>query len=62
MFFSTLGPFIAKRRTASIQEKYAQIGGGSPILKWTRLQVLKNMNSNVVIASKNYWYLCYRVR
>jgi len=38
MFFSTLGPFIAKRRTASIQEKYAQIGGGSPILKWTRLQ------------------------
>jgi len=37
-FQSTLGPMIAKRRTPAIQEKYAQIGGGSPILKWTRLQ------------------------
>lgn len=37
-FQDTLGPLIANRRTASIQEKYAQIGGGSPILKWTQLQ------------------------
>jgi len=34
----TLGKWIAKRRTSSIQEKYAEIGGGSPILKWTDLQ------------------------
>jgi hypothetical protein len=36
---SVLGPLIAKRRTPDIQEKYGQIGGGSPILKWTRKQV-----------------------
>lgn len=33
-----MGPWIAKRRTPSIQEKYAEIGGGSPIYKWTDLQ------------------------
>lgn len=38
-FWRVLGPYIAKRRTPDIQEKYGQIGGGSPILKWTRKQV-----------------------
>jgi ferrochelatase len=33
-----LGPFIAKRRTPKIQRHYQDIGGGSPILKWTELQ------------------------
>lgn len=35
-----LGPYIAKRRTPSIIEKYNEIGGGSPILEWTQKQVL----------------------
>lgn len=30
-----LGPYIAKRRTPKIQEQYKEIGGGSPIGKWT---------------------------
>ncbi|XP_046998753.1 ferrochelatase, mitochondrial [Schistocerca americana] len=34
----TLGPYIAKRRTPEVQKKYTEIGGGSPILKWTDLQ------------------------
>ncbi|KAG8318551.1 hypothetical protein J6590_001666 [Homalodisca vitripennis] len=34
----TLGPYIAKRRTPEVQKKYAEIGGGSPIFKWTNLQ------------------------
>ena len=34
-----LGPFIAKRRTPSIIEKYNEIGGGSPIYDWTKKQV-----------------------
>ncbi|XP_034245238.1 ferrochelatase, mitochondrial isoform X2 [Thrips palmi] len=34
----TLGPYIAKRRTPEVMKKYAEIGGGSPILKWTKLQ------------------------
>ena len=37
-FQSKLGPYIAKRRTPSIIEKYNEIGGGSPILKWTEKQ------------------------
>ncbi|XP_037945756.1 ferrochelatase, mitochondrial-like [Teleopsis dalmanni] len=35
---SKLGPWIAQRRTPDVQKKYTQIGGGSPILKWTKLQ------------------------
>ncbi|GAA5825206.1 hypothetical protein JCM11251_006143 [Rhodosporidiobolus azoricus] len=37
-FQSTIAPFIAKRRTPKIEQQYAAIGGGSPILKWTRAQ------------------------
>ena len=33
-----LGPFIADRRTKKIQQHYAEIGGGSPILAWTEEQ------------------------
>ncbi|MEX2536411.1 MAG: ferrochelatase [Trueperaceae bacterium] len=33
-----LGPFIAKRRTKSVQQNYQDIGGGSPILRWTEEQ------------------------
>lgn len=38
-FYRTLGPYIARRRTPDVMKKYAEIGGGSPILKWTKLQV-----------------------
>jgi protoporphyrin/coproporphyrin ferrochelatase len=37
-FQSQLGPFIARRRTPKVQARYAQIGGGSPILHWTQVQ------------------------
>jgi ferrochelatase len=37
-FQSALAPLIAKRRTPKIEKQYADIGGGSPILKWTRIQ------------------------
>lgn len=33
-----LGPFIANRRTKSVQQNYQDIGGGSPILEWTEEQ------------------------
>lgn len=33
-----MGPWIAKRRTPEVQSKYNEIGGGSPILKWTEKQ------------------------
>lgn len=37
-FQSYLAPLIAKRRTPKIEKQYTEIGGGSPILKWTRKQ------------------------
>lgn len=33
-----LAPFIATRRTPKIIEQYREIGGGSPIRKWTEIQ------------------------
>ncbi|CAG8043750.1 unnamed protein product [Penicillium salamii] len=35
---SYIGPLIAKRRTPKIQKQYAEIGGGSPIRKWSEYQ------------------------
>lgn len=37
-FQQQLGSFIARRRTRAVQARYQQIGGGSPLLAWTRLQ------------------------
>ncbi|KAK4685739.1 protoporphyrin/coproporphyrin ferrochelatase, partial [Tremellales sp. Uapishka_1] len=33
-----LAPWIARRRTPKIEAQYQAIGGGSPILKWTKAQ------------------------
>lgn len=35
---SQLGPLIAKRRTPVVKKHYEEIGGGSPIKKWTDIQ------------------------
>ena len=35
---SRLAPMIARRRTPKVRDQYATIGGGSPILRWTRTQ------------------------
>lgn len=35
---SQMSKFIARRRTPRIKNQYAEIGGGSPIHKWTHLQ------------------------
>ena len=37
-FQSILAPLIARRRTPKIERQYADIGGGSPILRYTELQ------------------------
>lgn len=33
-----LAPWIAKRRTPKIEKQYSDIGGGSPILRWSQTQ------------------------
>ncbi|KAJ5912819.1 Ferrochelatase [Penicillium tannophilum] len=35
---SYIGPLLARRRTPKIQKQYADIGGGSPIRKWSEYQ------------------------
>lgn len=35
---NVVGPWIAKRRSPRIEKQYAEIGGGSPIRKWTEAQ------------------------
>lgn len=35
---SYLGPLISRRRTPKIKKQYAEIGGGSPIRKWSEYQ------------------------
>ncbi|TFK44703.1 hypothetical protein BDQ12DRAFT_593438 [Crucibulum laeve] len=37
-FQRVLAPAIARRRTPQIEQQYADIGGGSPILRYTKLQ------------------------
>ena len=37
-FQKQLAPWIAKRRTPQIEQQYTDIGGGSPILQYTKLQ------------------------
>jgi len=37
-FQSILAPWIAKRRTPRIEKQYIDIGGGSPIRRWTEFQ------------------------
>ena len=40
-----LGAWIAKRRAPKIAEQYAHIGGGSPIGKWSRIQVQQGVSA-----------------
>lgn len=37
-FQSIIAPWIAKRRTPRIEKQYIDIGGGSPIRRWTEFQ------------------------
>lgn len=60
---SKLGPWIAKRRTPSIIEKYNEIGGGSPIAKWTLLQgelMCKELDRLCPESAPHKPYVCFR--
>ena len=58
-----LGPYIAKRRTPSIQEQYASIGGGSPIGMWTDKQgeaMCKHLDEACPETAPHKHYICFR--
>ncbi|XP_065342996.1 ferrochelatase, mitochondrial [Cloeon dipterum] len=60
---SKLGPWIAKRRTPEVQKKYSEIGGGSPILKWTNRQgelMCKKLNEVSKETGPHKHYVAFR--
>ncbi|XP_031841165.1 ferrochelatase, mitochondrial isoform X1 [Nomia melanderi] len=60
---SQLGPWIAKRRTPEVQKKYAEIGGGSPILKWTNIQgslMCKQLDNISPETAPHKYYVAFR--
>lgn len=60
---SYMAQFIAKRRTPKIKEQYMQIGGGSPIRKWTTEQgtAMEKILDKISPQSGNFLTLCYFV-
>lgn len=58
-----LGPRIAKRRAPEVAKKYDEIGGGSPILKWTQLQgelLCKKLNEECPESAPHKHYVGFR--
>lgn len=62
-FQSILAPWIAKRRTPSIIEQYAKIGGGSPIRRWTEYQgseMVKLLDKISPNTAPHKYYVAFR--
>lgn len=60
---SQLGPWIAHRRTQDVQKKYQEIGGGSPILKWTNTQgdlLCKQLDKVSPESAPHKYYVAFR--
>ncbi len=58
-----LGPFIARRRTASVQKNYRDIGGGSPILRWTQEQgqgMIERLDQLSPATAPHKFYIAFR--
>ena len=54
---------IAKRRTPKIQKQYDQIGGGSPIKKWTSVQgegMVKILDQISPATAPHKYYIGFR--
>lgn len=63
LYYSKLGPWIAKRRTPEVQKKYSEIGGGSPILQWTNKQgelLCKKLNKISPETAPHKYYVAFR--
>lgn len=62
-FMSKLGPYIAQRRTPVVRERYREIGGGSPILKWTKIQgerLVQNLDRICPASAPHKFYVGFR--
>ncbi|KAJ2745976.1 hypothetical protein GGI20_001740 [Coemansia sp. BCRC 34301] len=62
-FQSVAGPIIARRRVDKIKDQYMQIGGGSPIEKWTRAQgrgMVKQLDRTNPATAPHSYYVGFR--
>ncbi|KAJ2042843.1 hypothetical protein GGI03_008705, partial [Coemansia sp. RSA 2337] len=60
---SIVGQAIARRRVGKIREQYMQIGGGSPIEKWTRAQgsgMVKQLDQTSPATAPHSYYVGFR--
>ena len=60
---SQLGPLIARRRTPVLRKHYEEIGGGSPIKKWTDIQgqgLVKVLDEISPETSPHKYYIGFR--
>jgi ferrochelatase len=58
-----LGAWIAQRRAPSVAKKYDEIGGGSPILEWTKKQgslLTDLLNERNVSSAPHKYYIAFR--
>jgi protoporphyrin/coproporphyrin ferrochelatase len=58
-----LAPWIARRRTPSIEEQYKKIGGGSPIKMWTQKQgerMIELLNEKSPSTGPHKFYIGFR--
>jgi len=65
--FRRLAQWIAKRRAPKIVEHYREIGGGSPIRKWTELQgagmvkILDKISPATGLTVFQFWLCCLSI-
>ena len=62
-FQAWLGPFIARRRTPKVQALYRNIGGGSPILRYTEAQgrgMVERLNRLSPETAPHRFYVAFR--
>jgi protoporphyrin/coproporphyrin ferrochelatase len=58
-----LGPFIARRRTPKVRELYRNIGGGSPILRYTEAQgrgMVERLDRLSPATAPHQFYVAFR--
>lgn len=61
--YSILSKWIVKRRSPKIEEQYREIGGGSPILHWTRAQgdaMIRQLDSISPMTAPHKLYVGFR--
>lgn len=60
---SFLGPLIARRRLPKARKRYAQIGGGSPIFHWTKMQgegLVRRLDALCPETAPHKYYVAFR--